>query len=453
MKKNINNIKWNVNPYVIFVPFLIFAIIFVVLKSTDPLWGDEAAYLLFAKNLLHGTYSPPPPDINLDYGPGYPLFLAPFLALNSSYLLIKLMNPIFYYFSIVFLYKAIIQITNNKRLGMIIGLFWALYYNAYYFLHRMHPEIFVMFLVTLLILLLLKAFNSALPIFRNKYIYLAGFIFGYIALTKVIFGYVYLTMFIGLVILWIFNRKSINYKIGIFILITAFATTLPYLIYTYKVTDRIFYWASTSGNNMYWLANPVEGEYANWLPDPEISNESVEHDSSYKETEDLSLHNQSIFIPGAQDSVNRHHSKNFEEINKYKGLARNDALTKIAIQNILNYPAMFVRNCFCNISRMLFNYPNAYMLQKPSNLSRFPLNGIILIFMIFSILPTIINWRKIIFPIRFIIFFAFIYLGGSVFGSAESRMFTVIAPMLIFWISSIVNKTIKINLRFDKSID
>ena len=100
---------------------------------------------------------------------------------------------------------------------------------------------------------------------------------------------------------------------------------------------------------------------------------------------------------------------------------------------------------------MLFNYPYSYTIQKPETLLRLPLNGIIAVFMLFCLIPTFINWRKIIFPVRFMLFFTLLYLGGSIFGSAETRMFTVIVPILLFWIAYIIQKSIKIKLKFDEN--
>jgi hypothetical protein len=58
------------------------------------------------------------------------------------------------------------------------------------------------------------------------------------------------------------------------------------------------------------------------------------------------------------------------------------------------------------------------------------------------------NWREIIYPLRFMVIFVLLYLGGSVLGSAETRMFTVAVPILLFWIAFIVQKTMKVKLKF-----
>jgi hypothetical protein len=451
MKRSVKNINLTGNAYLLFLPFLLIYVSIVLIFHSDPFWGDEGFYFFFAKNLTHGYYSPPPPNITLHYGPGYPIILTPFVALQIPFLFIKLLNPVFFYLSIVFLYKSLMRYTSPK-IAITFSMFWALYYNAWYFFYRMHSEIFATFLIATLVLLILKVFDKDKPIKGNKYIYLAGFVIGYIALTKVIFGYVLLVMLTVTAILWLFNRKAGNYRTTMFILVVAFVTTLPYLTYTYRLTGRLFCWGTTAGNNLYWLTNPTIGEYGNWLPDPRPEQISTQNhgDTNNAKKPSLGLRNISIFIPGAEDSLNLHHKKDYEEINKYKGLARDDAFKKIAIKNIIAYPDIFIRNCFCNMERILFNYPNAYMLQKPGNLSKFPMNGIIVVFILICLPASLMNWRKIIFPARFLLFFAIVYLGGSVLGSAESRMFTVVAPIIIFWIAYIIHKTVRFRLSFEE---
>jgi hypothetical protein len=41
-------------------------------------------------------------------------------------------------------------------------------------------------------------------------------------------------------------------------------------------------------------------------------------------------------------------------------------------------------------------------------------------------------------------------MGGSITGSAEIRMFSVIVPILLLWISIILNKTLRVSWRFEE---
>ena len=133
----------------------------------------------------------------------------------------------------------------------------------------------------------------------------------------------------------------------------------------------------------------------------------------------------------------------------YTGIIQDELQKKIALQNIKSHPLKFLQNCLSNIGRLIFNYPESYTLQRPSTLLRLPINGILIVFMIFCFIPTLINWRKILFPTRFLLFLTLLYLGGSTLGSASPRMFTPIVPILLLWIAFIIERSVKINLKLE----
>jgi 4-amino-4-deoxy-L-arabinose transferase-like glycosyltransferase len=451
MLKIARNIRVTENPYLLFLPFLLLYILFVLIFQHSSLQGDEDRFLLYAKNLTIGYYSPPS-HITLGQGPGYSVILTPFLVFDLPLLYVKLMNPLFHYLSIIFLFKALKRIVSFK-ITMLFCLFWACYYNSFVYMHLIYSEIFTSFLVSLLLFFLVKGFTPDSSVNGRKYIILSGFIMGYIVLTKVIFAYVILILVIILGLLWITKRSAVNYRKGLLVLAVAFITVSPYLIYTYKLTGKIYYWSTYGGENLYWMTTHHEGEYGSWFAAPNRpSNFGKNKDSvmHFDESGYLNFVDGDNLIPGTGDSIISRHQKDFDEItrNATTGLQRDAVFKRIAIRNIKSNPAGYIKNCLSNIGRILFNYPYSYATQRPSTLLRFPLNGIIAFLMIFCIVPTFLNWRKIIFPIRFMLFFILLYLGGSVLGTAETRMFSIIVPMLLFWIAFILVKSVKIKLKF-----
>ena len=148
-----------------------------------------------------------------------------------------------------------------------------------------------------------------------------------------------------------------------------------------------------------------------------------------------------------EDSIRTNHQKNYEVINRYKGVEKDDAYKSITIDNIKSHPGKYLINWFSNVGRILFNFPYSYTYQKPTTLLRLPLTGILVVFIFYCLIPTVINWRKIPFPIRFMLFFIFIYLGVSSLASAETRMLTVVVPMLLVWIAFVIKKSITINIK------
>ena len=136
------------------------------------------------------------------------------------------------------------------------------------------------------------------------------------------------------------------------------------------------------------------------------------------------------------------------EYNLTKGIAQDSLLKRIAIKNIKTYPLKFAKNCISNMGRIFFNFPYSYKTQKTRTLLRLPVSGIILVFSLFCIIPTFKNWRKIIYPIRFLLFFALLYFGGSILGSAETRMFMMVVPILLMWIAYIFSKSLRIKVNW-----
>jgi len=376
------NIKLPGNPYLLFSPFLLFYIVWVLIFQVNVLTGDEYRYVYFADNLLKGFYSPPPPHVDIPNGPGYPIILIPFRLLGLPLLSMKLLNAFFVYLAVVFLFKSLIQVVSFRK-ALIISLFLGCYYISFKFMTLILTEMFTFFLISLLGYVVMRAFNSGRT---RKYIVLSGLVMGYIALTKVIVGYVLLCMLVGGLLLWILH-KNLNHKKGLVIVLIAFATTLPWLIYTYNLTGRIFYWTSVGGNNLYWLTSPSPNEYGNWYSDIRTG-----PDSATQVHEDLKY-----FTPGGIDSLEVHHFEDYLEINKYTGVERDDAYKRLTIRNIKAHPVKYLQNYVSNLGRMLFDYPYSFFPQKPGLLLRLPPNGIIALLALFCLIPTFINWRIIIY--------------------------------------------------------
>ncbi|MDP4283528.1 MAG: hypothetical protein Q8891_03830 [Bacteroidota bacterium] len=438
-------IKLIKNPFLLFLPFLILYIILVLIFPSNGTTGDESRYLIYSQYMVNGHL--PPSESGFEFfgnGPGYSIILIPFIALHLPLFIIPMMNAVLYYFSIILLFKSLTNIASF-RTSLIVSMFWALYYNSYDFMILILPETLAAFLICLLIFSLTKAFQNENS---KKYIYLSGFVFGYLALTKPIFGYVLLFILIGSGLLWIIRRKITNYQKAIFISLIAMATTLPYLVCTYHVTGKIFYWSSLGGNNLYWMTTPYEGEYGDWLSSPKSIPDTISHQQKYDGFEKFIKSDRDLHISEYNALKEANHKRDYEEINKFKGgFERDDAFKRIAFNNIKSHPVKFIENCISNAGRMLFNFPFSYKLQTPRTLIRIPLGGTMAVLIIFCLIPTFTNWRKIIFPLRFMLFLALLYLGGSILSSAETRMFTVVVPLLLFWIGYILQKTVKINLR------
>ena len=157
------------NPYFIFLPFLLLYAFVILINKWPTLYGDEIRYADFAWRLLHGYYSPPAPHIDLWNGPGYPLTIVPFMALKIHALTITLMNALYQYLAVVFLYKALSLITSHK-MALLFTLPLAIYPNALSILPILYTEAFTCFLVSSFIYSITLNYTRG----RMKYAIIAG---------------------------------------------------------------------------------------------------------------------------------------------------------------------------------------------------------------------------------------------------------------------------------------
>jgi hypothetical protein len=392
------------------------------------LFGDEPRYITFASNLLHGFFSPPAPDINLWSGPGYPIALMPFTALHLSFLYLSVLNALFYYLSIVFLYKALSYVIK-WRLAMLFAILWAFYHNLYLFLPAIYTEIFTVFLVSALIYSLVLFYTKQ----KTRHLLLSGFLIGFLALTKIIVGYVIVISLLICLVLMLIKRNRGYYLKSVYILLLALLTTVPYLLYTYHLTGKTFYWGNSGGMSLYWMSSPYELEYGDWKV-PYLSN-SIQP-MPFKSAEGDSL-------------LQANHGKEMAFIMSHKGAEQDDLFKQTAIKYIKASPKKFVRNYFYNLSRLFFDFPYSYTYQITQTISNIIIGSMLLWASVICFIASMINWRRLIYPVKFAMLLFVVYILLSGLASAYARQLDVMVPILLFWIAYVISKFPKISLRFN----
>ena len=367
------------NPWFIFSPFL-FYYGYLIFKNKRPaLYGDEVRYVEFAKNLTHGFYSPYPHQISLWNGPGFPLLLAPFVALHVPSFYITLMNALYQYLAVVFLFKAV-KLTTYFKPALLCAMLLAIYPNALSMLPILYTEAFSTFLVSFFI------YAVTLYYYRGlfKYTIIAGIVLGFLTLTKIIFGYVLLAGLAFCLVLLMFNKKKRGSLSSVKIMLLAFLVTTPYLTYTCYITGKVFYWGNSGGMSLYWMSSPYEHEYGDWKH-PNLNNNQYPY--LFKSTEGTAL-------------LKKNHSAEIKAIISYDKIKQDDRFKQKAISNILNHPARFAENYCYNFSRMLFNFPYSYAYQDAAIIKNILIGSLILWGALAGIVVSFINWRGIIFPLK-----------------------------------------------------
>ncbi len=380
--------------------------------------------MMFAQNLLAGHYSPTN-ELNLWNGPGYPLLLVPFLFLKLPVICITLFNAIFQYLSVVLLYKTVTEIATEKS-ARFFALAWGLYFVAWQSLQYIMAECLTIFLISLLSYLILKSHSQP----NWKYKLAAGITLGFLALTKIIFGYVIIVCLIAYALYALFNRVRFGAELKI--LSISILPLVPYLIYTYSLTDRPFYLGNSGGMSLYFMSTPYEGEFGDW------NNETF---TGYCDG-DVQPCNSTFFL--------QNHKSEIEYIYSVSGIERDDRFKELALKNIKNNPIKFLRNCLANQGRMWFRYPFSFRFQKDLYLGvAFP-NAIVFTLFIFMLIFWIAWVKYIRTDLNLIFWILMIYLLGSTLLSAYPRQLYVVVPMILILTSFALKQSVRIDLTFKK---
>ena len=423
--------KLSHNPWLVFSPFLFYYEYIIIINKWPSLYVDEIRYVEYAHHIIHGYYSPPAPHIDLWNGPGYPIVLLPFIALKIRVIYITFLNAVYQYLAVVFLYKAL-SLTASHKIALVSGLLLAVYPNALSILPILYTEAFTGFLVSSFVYCVTQCYIKK----NNRYLLPAGLVLGYLTLTKIIFGYVLAICLVIFLILLLLKKEKSFYLRPVYILLIAYAVTVPYLTYTWQMTGKFFYWGNSGGMSLYWMSTPFEHEYGDWKM-PDLSNK--QYPTLFKSPEAVAL-------------LKTNHSKELKFILSHRNAVVQDELFKqAAFKNIEKNPLKFASNYCNNFSRMLFNFPYSYAWQDAAIVKNIIIGSLILWSTVAGIILTIVNWRGIIFPVKPLLLIAGVYLLLSGALSAYPRQLDIMMPVLLFWLGYLAGNVMKLYLRFSGS--
>ena len=407
--------KWysRLNIYYKLFPFLLLYLTICFILNNNGWVGDEKRYILFANNLLHGFLSKQYEEINLMVGPGYSLLLAPMIFLKLPIIVLKLLNGFLLYFSLIISYKTF-RFYSTPKNSFLFTVFLGSYYPIFEMLPLLFTECLTWFLISLVCYLVIKNFEKEK--ISWKYLIFASFTIAYLAMTKVIFGYVISLMsFISIIMLLLPTLRSWAKKPAL-IFSLSFAFCLPWLIYTYCITNIPFYWAYSGSDTLYSMSTPYPDELGDW--------------KSYDELK-----------------LNPNHKALMEKISNLNVIEKNKILQKEAIQNIESHPLKYFYNWIANVGRIVFSYPYSNAKQTINTYFTIIPNMFVVVFIILSLAFSIAGLRKIPKEIFFLFLFIMIYLFGSSLVSSERRMFIITIPFWFLFFTFVLNKIILIKIR------
>ncbi len=402
--------------YKFLLPLLLLYVLVGSFFTKNSIGGDdESRYWRYANNITNGFYSSTD-NIELTNGPGYPMLLAPFVLLKTPISLPKYLNILFLFFSIIFFYKTL-SLYLNKKHSVFFAYILGLYIPMYKYIIRMETEMLTFLLISAFVYYFCLIFYKR--DFRISKILLAAFILCYLALTKVFFGYVIAFSILSSILFYIIYKNKV-YKIAFYIYSAALLFCLPYLLYTYSLTNKIFYWSTNGGDTLYSSVSPYADEYGDYIIGPDIFDTTT--------------------------AISKNHFAFVNPIKKLSQFKRDQLYKQEAIKILKAHPLKYVFNWCNNLGRLIFNYPYSHTVQKPGTFFYIIPNSFLFALTIFLLYPFWLNKNRIPKEIKLILLFGAIYFWGSTLIDAEGRHFAVIVPVLLLGIAYMLSKIIRIEI-------
>lgn len=399
------------------LPFLVLYILVCFFFSNNTsLTGDEPRYWGYAQNLLNGFYAFEN-NTFLWNGPGYPLVLLPFRALDTPLIFPKLLNAFLLYFSLVLFCKTLMHYLSEKKslwLAALLGLYYPGVMDSVPYILT---EALAFFCSTAFMFCVVKVAHEKNWKMFSKNVLMASGCFALLTLTKVIFGYVLLATVLCGMLLFVYRKTRPVVKPYLIITLLAIVLCSPYLFYTYSLTGKVYYWGNSGSSLLYWISSPYEGELGDW------------HQFNLKEHPKLA----------------EHHSEFINSTMLLNPVERDAALKRKAIENIKNHPKKFVENWVANVGRLFFSYPLSYIQPSVGIFYFLVPNIFLIVFMFLAGIITMKFWKKIPVEILFLVFIFFVYLGGTSLISAFARFLYLAIPPLLLWIAFVFSRYLKVN--------
>ena len=319
-------------PSLYLLPILGAYTLITVVTNQDP--GDEFRYLAYATNLTHGFYAltdSSDPQLYLWHGPGLPTLLAPLVALHLPLEVTRvLVGPTLLFATMVVFHHLVRLYLSSERAALIATYGLALYLPFASVLSVIRVEPLATLCFTLAAFFMVRSFRGG----QRDHVW-AGVALAALALSRVEYGYVLLAALLLSGVWLLVSRRAPMARRSVTALLVALLLCTPWLLYTYSLTSRPFYWGNSGGLSLYWMSAPENlGDYhPNQVLDPQGTN-----------------------------------GRRFTDVKRLKPLDQDTRLQQIAFQNIRGDPKHYLSNVVNNIGRLVFNSPYSFTNQKASSM-------------------------------------------------------------------------------------
>jgi 4-amino-4-deoxy-L-arabinose transferase-like glycosyltransferase len=322
--------------YLILAPLLgVYVAAMLLLPAGEGWSGDEGVYVGLARNITHGFYrdgtSAGPLNMcfpgwrtpDLWYGPGFPGFLAPFVALGLPVSVLRLAGPLLLLVSVLLFYRLLL-LTASPRAAVLGALGLGLFVPFYRYLPFLHSEFLALALVVAAMIAVTHVLRGGRPLATVA----AAAALAGLALTRVAYGWVLTLLVLCWLVSWLIRRSTTSRRLLV-VHALALALCLPWLAFTGAVTGRPFLWATSGSLSLYWMSSPNAADRGDWHCASDVF-----------EREWLAPH-RALFTAHAHDPL----------------LTQNRELERQAWRNIVHHPGKYAQNLAANASRIFFNAP------------------------------------------------------------------------------------------------
>ena len=386
----------------------------VVLTDHTALVRDEVRYWGLAENLLNGHFHDKSGDNFLWSGPGYPVLLAPFVAVDAPLVLPKMFNGVLYYIAMVMFFKLMALYLPRRKAWLAALIMLAYYPPLEHSMGDIMTEALAICLMTSTAYFFCQALQQAQ--YRWRDMVLPAALLMWLMLTKVIFGYVVLAALLGFGLLALLRKDNPKLAASVRFFALGLAFCLPFLIYTFSLTGKLFYWGNSGGMQLYWMSSPYPDELGDW------------HSPNLQE----------------HPSLMEHHGAFYASLQDLTPVQRDEAFKRQALANIKAHPKKFVLNWISNMGRTIFSHPLSFL--KPSNgvfKYVFPHMFLLVLGILFAY-PTFRHHR--LFPTEILVLLVFcgIYFFGTSLLASYVRFFYLITPILMLWLGFALHRFVQV---------
>jgi 4-amino-4-deoxy-L-arabinose transferase-like glycosyltransferase len=312
---------------------------------------------------------------------------------------IRLVGPLLLLASVLLFHRLLLRAVP-PRAALAGALGFGLFLPFLRYLPFLHSEFLALAFVVLAMLGTTAALRGGRPwTIAATAAALAG-----LALTRVAFGWVLTLLFAIWLVAWLVGRADRSRRLAL-IHGLALALCVPWLVYTYSVTDRPLLWGTSGSLSAYWMSSPYAADAGDW------------HCATDVFTEDWLAPHRPFFLANADLSP----------------VAQNRALERRALENIRAHPGRYAGNVAANASRMLFNVPYSNRGFETRSLA-FVVPGLVLVgFLAFALAGLLRARGTLVAEAVPFALFAGVAFAVHLPISAYTRMLIPITPLL-FWL-------------------